>query len=1056
MRILFLLLFSVILLNINGYSQTIQIGSGTTTNGVTTNSPINIWFRKTVAQMVYTKAELNAAGITGPGTINQLGFYVTNPPIYALPSYTIEMRHTTNPNAGTTITGGYTTVVNSFDYAPGYGWDMINLDTPFDWNGTDNLVVRICFSQVSPSFDPSGQVRVFSSTSGYRYRRSDTGGSACGQNPNTTLNTKPQIRFVFDSQTEWTGAISTDANDAGNWTAGVPNETMDALIPAGTPNNPLINTALLVKNLINEGEITLGLNGQLDIYSSFTNNNTFIDLGGIVRTTGTEPCTISPNAPFIINNLIARTSGGTTISGGELTIGNELQVNKGDFNSGGNLIIKSDAFGTARISEIRTTCTFTLTMTDLWGDGWNGGFLTIYEDGVAIEEFSGQDASSTGTFKIEEGSTYSLEYTAGSYENENAYTLSDESGGVLFTDGPTPSTGTVFTSTASGCLFSPTIIGDITVETYIDGGETWWRYFGSAVTGATIDQYNDDFVTAGYPGSWFPDFGWTSIYTYDETMAPGLGYIPVSTSSDVIGVGEGLQVWCGDTITGTLEFTVDLKGPANQGDIHMPVSYTATGTPSEDGWCLISNPYASTIDWDSPNWGKTNMANAVYIQNPDNQLYASYVAGASTNGGSRYIAAQQSFWVQATAASPQLLATEKVKTNASTPFIKAGYGMGPGMTMVLHGGAFSDECVIRTYEGTSDDFEPSADAIEYFGGWGTHPQLSVVNGEGRDLSIHTFDNAYDSWNIPLRVIVFESGTYELVFNNIGELDVPCLKLLDTYTALEYSIDEGTALSFEMSDTTYTPRFVLKLGNSYDQVMQKTTCNGSADGSYTIDLNLESEITYSLTHDGETITGTGTGNPLVISDLSFGGYLIEFEDLDNLCSNDAFAFSISEPSELTTVIEDDIYSLDDSYFVNLESETVGGTAPYSYIWSNGSLEPNLYGVSLMSYELLVKDANDCESTYYYNADGVVLESESLQEEVELIYSSESKTFMVYGLDQNDSNSEIIVTNLAGQIIWRTSSTLSSNGTLKISLPEDLSQGIYILQIGNSIDGYKFSY
>ena len=66
------------------------------------------------------------------------------------------------------------------------------------------------------------------------------------------------------------------------------------------------------------------------------------------------------------------------------------------------------------------------------------------------------------------------------------------------------------------------------MERYIDEGETFWRYFASAVENPTIEQYLDDFTTAGFPGSPFPDFPFTSIYSYDETLGPGAGYVPVA------------------------------------------------------------------------------------------------------------------------------------------------------------------------------------------------------------------------------------------------------------------------------------------------------------------------------------------------------------------------------------------------------------------------------------------------------------------------------------------------------------------------------------------------
>ena len=159
-------------------SQAITIGTGTAINGITTASPVNISSRRQVSHTVYTVAELNAAGFTGAGTINQIGYFIKNIPIYNIPGYTIQMKHTTNANAGGNLNGGYNTVKNAFTYSPGQGnWDMIPLDNPFLWNGIENIVIRVCWSQVQPAGDPSGQLRIFNATRGYKYIRDNNGGS---------------------------------------------------------------------------------------------------------------------------------------------------------------------------------------------------------------------------------------------------------------------------------------------------------------------------------------------------------------------------------------------------------------------------------------------------------------------------------------------------------------------------------------------------------------------------------------------------------------------------------------------------------------------------------------------------------------------------------------------------------------------------------------------------------------------------------------------------------------------------------------------------------------
>ncbi|MBW6516003.1 MAG: chitobiase/beta-hexosaminidase C-terminal domain-containing protein [Candidatus Cloacimonetes bacterium] len=179
---------------------TVQLGSGTAVNSNTDGAPINIWYRSLRGQMVYTAAELNAAGINGPGAIMEFGFYVTSPPIYPLPNFIIRMKHTTATNAASHDNGPFTTVYSPQNYDPvAGGWDMLTLTTPFQWNGIDNILVDTAFAQV-PSWNSSGQLRVTNVPNGYRFVRADTSDQT-NSTTTTASSNKPHAQMVFVTST---------------------------------------------------------------------------------------------------------------------------------------------------------------------------------------------------------------------------------------------------------------------------------------------------------------------------------------------------------------------------------------------------------------------------------------------------------------------------------------------------------------------------------------------------------------------------------------------------------------------------------------------------------------------------------------------------------------------------------------------------------------------------------------------------------------------------------------------------------------------------------------
>lgn len=992
------------------WSQTITLGTGTATNAYNEPSPVNITRDRSVSWTVYTAAELNAAGITGPADINRMGYFVTNIPVNTIPGYTISMKHTTAQNAGQNPgNNGYTEVKSAFTYSPIQGdWDMIDLDVPFTWNGVNNIAVKVCWSTANN--DPSGQLRVYPATNGYRYRWTNNGnGSYCGANPNNNRQWKPQVRFVFETETVWTGAVSTDWFNPANWSAGLPSQDMDTRIPTGTPNNPVLNGNASVGNFTMQGTMTIDPAGTLNVYGNFINTGNYIDNGGTTSMTGTGPNNISNSASLNISNLIIDSKFGATVTGSQITVTEELQVNKSALNTNDSIILRSDATGTARIAELTTNCFYQLDMFDAWGDGWNGGLLTVYEDGVPVFTFQAFGSATTETVPIENGSVMTLEYSSGIFENENSYTLYDPSGAPIFNDGPNPTTGVVFTTTAACGFTQDPIQGEISMERYIDAGETYWRYFGSAVQGANLAQFNDDFTTAGYPGSLFPTFPWISAFNYDETAGPGAGYNATTGATQVMQTGEGWQIWCGDTIIGTQPFTFDLRGVPHQGDINLPVTYTNTGTPNEDGFNLVCNPYPSTIDWDDPDWTKTNMANAVYIQNPDNQQYATYIAGASTNGGSRYVASQQAFWVQSFAAGPVLGATEGVKSSVDQAFIKAASVASPGMTITLQGDAKFDEIVIRDVEEADDDFNYEWDANKFWGGWGEYPQFSAINGQQKDLTVHSFNKGNQEWQIPLRAIVFADGVYNVEFENVGEMGVPCMKLEDTYTGTMYDVYEGAAYSFYMDDSTYSPRFVLHIGRDYESVTTDLSCPDVVDGQIQLDLDLPGNTVYHLTSNTGTIVDSASADPLVITGLDWGIYSIDVPALSNLCNVKQFNFVIDKPSAIASnpVVTDEIYG-NDGY---INPQITGGTPPYQFDWDNGWNTPMLKELPAGTYMVTVTDDNGCEFSETYTVNSVLsIENEDVS--IKVFYNSMTNSIQVEGLSSLSCD-QLTLFNLNGQ-------------------------------------------
>lgn len=99
-------------------------------------------------------------------------------------------------------------------------------------------------------------------------------------------------------------------------------------------------------------------------------------------------------------------------------------------------------------------CNYKLSMHDSYGDGWNGATLQVLINNILVGTYSAVNYGSNATFTVCNGDSLDLIYTSGQYENENSYELQDSSWNLVFQDGPTPTTGNVF-STIGDCTQPP-------------------------------------------------------------------------------------------------------------------------------------------------------------------------------------------------------------------------------------------------------------------------------------------------------------------------------------------------------------------------------------------------------------------------------------------------------------------------------------------------------------------------------------------------------------------------------------------------------------------------
>jgi hypothetical protein len=91
-------------------------------------------------------------------------------------------------------------------------------------------------------------------------------------------------------------------------------------------------------------------------------------------------------------------------------------------------------------------CNYTISLTDSYGDGWNGGKVTVKVNGVVVINqltLSSGSGPLDSSFTVNTGDTISTVYVAGSWSSENKYEIKDAVGNVVATQGASGTPGNI-------------------------------------------------------------------------------------------------------------------------------------------------------------------------------------------------------------------------------------------------------------------------------------------------------------------------------------------------------------------------------------------------------------------------------------------------------------------------------------------------------------------------------------------------------------------------------------------------------------------------------------
>ena len=281
----------------------------------------------------------------------------------------------------------------------------------------------------------------------------------------------------------------------------------------------------------------------------------------------------------------------------------------------------------------------------------------------------------------------------------------------------------------------------------------------------------------------------------------------------------------------------------------------------------------------------------------------------------------------------------------------------------------------------------------------TQPELLVATIVSyQDVTCYSFANGSADLSVTGGTTVYTylwsngSTTEDLVNVGPGNYDVTVTDANSCEAYASVTISEPVELTVIGSETNIT-------------------CYGYDNGAIDINVNGGTPTYTYLWNDGVTIEDR--------TNLAPGAYSVTVTDLNQCITTGTW--TITEPNELMiinpVVTNVTIYGGNDGA---IDIDVTGGTAPYSYVWSNGETTQDISGLTIGTYTVTVTDLHDCQTTGQW----------TITQPEDLTISITTTDIPCYNMDNGIIDLTIYGGTPTYSIVWE-----DANGTI-ISNNEDL--------------------
>lgn len=349
---------------------------------------------------------------------------------------------------------------------------------------------------------------------------------------------------------------------------------------------------------------------------------------------------------------------------------------------------------------------------------------------------------------------------------------------------------------------------EATIYKYIPAVNDWhampatdWHMISAPLSGQLIQGFIPE-----DPGSGYDFYGWC------ETSTTWINFKNQDSFGDfnngfLFNKGQGyLVAYEQDQL---FSFT----GSMHAGDVSCN-NLTYTGTEVYAGWHLLGNPYPSSLDWNDPDWQRTEVLDEVHIWDRYSGNYIFNNNGIGNFSG--VLRPHQGMFVKVKdndnrAATLEIPAV--ARTHSTQVYNK---NLLPQNSIRLEvkakGSLYRDAHFVLLREDGSMAYDRRYDAHK-INGMGHAPELFSRKG-GRNLSIHSLPATLDQMQVPLW---FSPGSFNHFYLSVSGLesldDEIGIMLLDQHTGLTTDLRNKPELEFYSGDNSLEARFLLILNHA---------------------------------------------------------------------------------------------------------------------------------------------------------------------------------------------------------------------------------------------------